>query len=80
MALSSNITLWSNSDVFNLPLENDTDCRDFVEDYVAMHDSNIDIIVFIAYLLILFFNTFLIAIILLNDHLRKKASISGHIL
>ena len=82
MALSSNVTLWTNSNVFNqtdLSMANDTDCKFPWEDFVEMHDSNIDIVVLIAFLLILFFNTFLIAIILLHDHLRKKASISGHI-
>ena len=77
MALSTNGTLWSNSDVFNQTdpsLANDTDCKLPWEGFAEMHDSNIDIVNGIAILLILFFNTFLIGIILLHDHLRKKAS------
>ena len=77
MALSTNGTLWSNSNVFNQTdpsLANDTDCKLPWEGFAEMHDSNIDIVNGIAILLILFFNTFLIGIILLHDHLRKKAS------
>ena len=84
MALfSSNIALWSNGEVSNETepsLANDTDCKLPWEDFVETHKSNVDIVILICLLLILFFDTFLISMILLHDDLRKKARISGFIL
>merc|ERR1712130_757948 len=66
----------SNSDVFNKTepsLENATDCKLPWKDYVeTSKDSNVDIVILICLLLTLFFDTFLIAIILAHDDLRKK--------
>ena len=85
MVLSSNVTLWSNSDLSNQTkpsLGNDTDCKLPWENFLETSNSNSHLlkgVTLVSLLLILVFDTFLIAIILLNDHLRKKASISGHI-
>merc|ERR1711963_428061 len=65
----------SNGDVFNQsepPLENDMDCKLPWEDYVETNkDSKVDIVILVCLLLTLFFDTFLIAIILAHDDLRK---------
>jgi len=66
----------SNGYVFNQsepPLENDMDCKLPWEDYVETNkDSKVDIVILVCLLLTLFFDTFLIAIILAHDDLRKK--------
>ena len=60
---------------------NETNCELPWEDYVeTSEDSNVDIVILVCILLTLFFDTFLIAIILLHDDLRKKVRISGYIL
>ena len=83
MAFSANVTLWSASDSPNHidpSLENDMDCKLPWVDFVETKKSNIDIVILICLLLTLFFDTFLFAIILLHDDLRKKTTISGCIL
>ena len=83
MALLANVTLWSASDSPNhtdSSLANDTDCKLPWVDFVETKKSNVDIVILICLLLTLFFDTFLIAIILLHDDLRKRARLCGCIL
>ena len=83
MALLADVTLWSASDSPNHTdpsLANDTDCKLPWVDFVETKKSNVDIVILICLLLTLFFDTFLIAIILLHDDLRKKVRLSGCIL
>ena len=71
----------SNINPTDLPLVNDPDCKLPWEDFgETSKDSNVGIVLLIVLLLTLFFDTFLVATILLHDDLRKKARISGHIL
>merc|ERR1711963_1231828 len=54
-------------------LENKTDFEVLQKDYVeTSKDSNVDIVILACILLTLFFDTFLIVLILLHDDLRKK--------
>jgi hypothetical protein len=67
------MALLSNINPTDLPLVNDTDCKLPWEDFgETSKDSNVGIVLLIVLLLTLFFDTFLVATILLHDDLRKK--------
>ena len=76
MGFSINPTNLRPTSETDLSLSNDTECNLPWEDFVETAETHVDIFILVCLLLTLIFDTFLIAIILIHDDLRKKARLS----